>query len=113
MKTISILLLLSFSLQLFAHGDHAKPVAKCASKCTKEEVEKAVPAAIGALILGGAIDKEWSKMTIEKVELKTFSKGPEWTATVFDKTQKDVKRQRLYVFITTDGFLNGSNYTGN
>lgn len=107
-----LLLAMLVSTQVFAHGDHAKPIAKCAAKCTKEEIEKAAPTAVGTLILGGAIDKGWASLKPEKVYTKNFAKGPEWVAEYFDKSQNP-KKQRLFIFITMDGYLNGSNYSGN
>lgn len=111
MNLILFLTTLMISVTAFAHGDHAKPIARCVAKCTKEEIQNAVPASIGKLILGGSVPSEWSKAKVEKVELKTFAKDPEWIATVYDSAKKT--QPRLYVFITVDGFLNGSNYTGN
>src|SRR5687768_14039212 len=111
MNTILILTTLLISVAAFAHGDHPKPIAKCVAKCTKEEIQAAIPAAIGKLILKGSVTKEWSKAKVEKVELKTFSKGPEWVAIVHDSANKT--QPSLYVFITTQGYLNGSNFTGN
>ena len=111
MKLILCSLVLMISTLAFGHGDHPKAIAKCAAKCTKEEIQSAVPAALWSLILKGMIQKEWSTAKVEGVELKTFSKGPEWVATVSDTNNK--AHPKLYVFITTDGFLNGSNFTGN
>ena len=111
MKTILFLAILMISTAALSHGEHPKPIAQCSAKCTKEEIQKSVTAAIGKLILKGAIEKEWSSGKVEALELKTFKKGPEWVATVLNI--KNIKHPRLYVFITTDGFLNGSNYTGN
>lgn len=105
----SVLVLASFNV--FAHGEHPKPVAKCASACTKNEIEQAVPGALGSLALAGKIDQSWVNAKVENVELKQFKKGKDWVVTVFDS--KKTTQQRLYVFITTDGFLNGTNYTGN
>ncbi len=111
MKTVLFLATLFISMASLAHGDHPKAIAKCASKCTKTEIQTAVPLAVGSLILKGAVENEWSAAKVESLELKTFSKGPEWVATMIDAKNK--AHPKLYVFITTDGFLNGSNYTGN
>ena len=111
MKLLLCVVALLTSATAFSHGDHPKAIAKCAAKCTKEEIQKAVPAAIGSLILKGDVEKGWASGKVESLELKTFSKGPEWVATVSDATNK--AHPKLFVFITTDGFSNGSNFTGN
>lgn len=110
MKALVFTLAMTISAVSFAHGDHPKPVAKCVAKCTKEEIKLAVPAALGSLILNGRIEKDWSAGKVEGIEQKTFSKGPEWVVEVSNTANKT--HPKLYVFITTDGFLNGSNYTG-
>lgn len=98
---------------VFAHGDHAPKVAQCASKeCSKSEIESAVPEAIRILSSAGQVDSSWTKAKVEKVEQKTFKKGAEWVATLLDAGQKDKAKQRLYLFMTTKGYLNGSNFTG-
>ncbi len=99
---------------VFAHGDHAPSVAQCASKdCTKKEIELAVPMALEKLTSAGKVDSSWKSAKVENVEQKQFKKGPEWVATLLDSSQKDTTKQRLYIFITTKGFLNGANFTGN
>lgn len=75
-------------------------------------METAVPISIEMLIKSGRVEASWSKAKIEKVEKKEFKKGPEWVATLQDESQKDKSKQRLYIFINTKGYLNGSNFTG-
>jgi hypothetical protein len=97
------------SLTVFAHGDHAPKVATCAKECTKEQIEAAVPSAVAALVKEQKVPATWSSAKVETIEKKTFKKGPEWVVTLADPNQKE----KLYVFITTKGRLNGSNFTGN
>ncbi len=114
MKKIIFTVLLSVSSNFgFAHGDHPPRVANCATKdCTKDEIQLAVPKATEVLAGLGKIEASWVAAKVEKVEQKTFKKGPEWVAILLDEKQKDQKKQRLYIFITKKGYLNGSNFTG-
>lgn len=114
MKNVALLFVFSLvPAEVYAHADHAPKVAVCAaSECTKGEIEAAVPEAIKMLVKKGKADAAWSSAKIEGVELKTFKKGAEWVATVRDETAKDVAKNRLYVYITKNGVLNGSNFTG-
>jgi hypothetical protein len=99
---------------VLAHGDHPAPIAQCASKeCTKKEIELAIPTALEKLTSAGKIESGWKSAKVEKVEQKQFKKGPEWVATLLDSNQKDTTKQRLYIFITTKGSLNGANFSGN
>ncbi len=96
-----------------AHADHAPKVAVCASKvCLQEEITAAIPKAVEVLVAKGKVEATWKAIKTEKIEQKEFKKGPEWVATLFDEKQPDQKKQRLYIFITMKGYLNGSNYTG-
>jgi hypothetical protein len=113
MKTLIMIATVLSATFAWAHGDHARPVAQCANSiCTQAEVETAIPLAIEALAQGGKITKDWTTAKVEKTEQKTFKKGPEWVTTLFDEKQKDVTKQRLYIFITKAGYLSGANFTG-
>ena len=88
-------------------------VATCIAKaCTEDDVKAAVPSSVEILAAKGMIDPSWKNAKIEKVEQKKFAKGMEWVATLLDEKQKDQKKQRLYIFITNKGYLNGANSTG-
>ena len=110
-ETVFVIAMLCSSIAL-SHGDHAPKAAKCVGECTQEQIEAAVPEAITMLTKMGKIDATWANAKVEKVEQKKFKKGAEWVATLLDEKQADAKKQRLYVFITTKGRLNGSNFTG-
>lgn len=96
----------------FAHGDHPPRVAKCETKkCTKDEVMKAAPAAVKIIASKDPKKSAWASVAPTSVEEKSFAKGPEYVVTFEDKT-RPAGEQTLYMFVTVDGYLNGSNYTG-
>ena len=112
-KGILVAIAVLMSNVAFGHGDHAPRVAPCLSKeCTKEQINSAVPTAIEMLVKAGKVEASWASAKIEKVEQKTFSKSPEWVATLNDSSQKDQAKQKLYIFITSKGYLSGANFTG-
>lgn len=112
MKTVLLLAFLTAQIS-FAHSDHPPRVAACIAKaCTQEQIEKAIPTTLDILVAKKVVDESWSKIKVEKIESKQFKKGPEWVATLFDDSKKDKTKQRLYIFITKDGYLNGANFTG-
>ncbi len=105
-EILTTVLVLASSL-CFAHGDHIPRVAACPDKgCTKDQIEAAVPQAVEILVKIGKIESNWSAAKVEKVEKKEFKKGPEWVATLLDQ------KQRRYIFITTKGYISGTNLTG-
>ena len=102
--------MLLLSIGVFAGSDHFHPkkIAKCAKICTADEVKSALPEAITYLNKWGKIDLVWAGAKVDSVEQKPFKKGPEWVLTLVN--EKEVKR---YVFVTLDGYVTGSNSTGN
>ncbi len=108
LKIIAITTLL-LSTTAFAGGEHFHPkkVAKCAKSCTAEEVKTALPEAITYLNKWGKIDMGWAGAEVVNVEQKPFKKGPEWVLTLVNE-----KKEKRYVFMSLDGYVTGSNSTG-
>ncbi len=105
-----VLLSVLVSTIALASGGHFHPqkVVTCPNKaCTSAQIEAAVPKAIEELAKWEKIDKSWAKAKVESVAQKTFKKGPEWVVTLNDAGKK------RYIFITLEGYVNGSNDTGN
>lgn len=105
--TITVSLL---SVSALAGGSHFHPkkIAKCTEKvCTEEQIKSAVPSAITYLADWKRIDSAWAKAKIESVGKKEFKKGPEWVVTL-----KNEANEVRYVFFGLDGFVTGSNATG-
>lgn len=115
MKSFILLTALVFSNTSFGSGNHYHPkqILKCASECTEAEVKAILPTALDTLIKAREVKVAWKQVPLEKIEKRQFKKGAEWVAIFFDKNQTDVSRQRLYVFVTLDGWLNGANNSGN
>lgn len=103
---------LFISASAFGHGDHAPKIAKCEKECDEAQIREAIPTAITKLVKSGKIDSAWESAQIDKVEQKTFKKGPEWVASLTDDKATDLSKKTLYIFITKKGYLSGSNFTG-
>lgn len=114
MKSLIVLATLIFSQVSFASGNHYHPkqILKCASECTETEVKSILPVALDTLVKAKEVRESWKQIPLEKIEKRPFKKGPEWVAIYFDQNQKEIAKQRLYVFITLDGWLNGANNSG-
>lgn len=110
-QILTIAALLSMTSVVFAGGNHFHPkrIAKCSkAACTEQQIKDAVPEAITYLADWKKIDASWSKAKIEAVGQKEFKKGPEWVVTL-----KNEANEVRYVFFGLDGFITGSNATGN
>ncbi len=110
MKKTLLALAVLFSLTSAWAGSnhfHPKQIVKCGGECSVEQIKSAVPNAIPYLQKWKKIDAAWSSATIGDVQKKQFKKGPEWVVTLLDSAQ-----QKRYVFFTLDGFVTGSNSTG-
>lgn len=114
MKSLILLATLIFSKVTLASGNHYHPkqILKCASECTEAEVKTILPTALDTLAKAKEVKESWKQIPLEKIEKRQFKKGAEWVAIFFDKNQTEAARQRLYVFITLDGWLNGANNSG-
>lgn len=114
MKKIILTTVTLIGLNAFSSGNHFHPkqVAKCAKTCTEAQVKEAVPAAITYLAKWDKITNSWSSAKIDSVSKKEFKKGPEWVVTLLDPTIQDAAKQKRYIFITLDGYVTGSNATG-
>jgi hypothetical protein len=115
MNSLIVLATLIFTQVSFASGDHYHPkqILKCKSECTEAEVKTILPTALDTLINAHEVREAWRQIPLEKIEKRQFKKGAEWVAIFFDKNQKEAAKQKLYLFITLDGWLNGANNSGN
>ena len=97
------------STSALAGGNHFHPkkIAKCSGACTEEQIKAAVPGAITYLADWKRIDTAWAKAKIEGVAKKDFKKGPEWVVTL-----KNEANEIRYLFFGLDGYVTGSNSTG-
>lgn len=114
MKTIILTAATLLALNTFASGGHFHPkqVVKCAKECTETQIKDAVPAAITYLANWDKITKSWSSAKIDSIVKKEFKKGSEWVVTLIDSTIAGTAKQKRYVFMSLDGFVTGSNSTG-
>lgn len=114
MKNLLLVALLTVSFSAIAGGNHFHPkkIVSCKAECTEAEVKGISQQALFEFIDQRMLAKSWAEIPLEKIEQKIFSKGPEWVMTFFDKNQPSGK-QRVFIFVTMKGWLNGANYTGN
>jgi hypothetical protein len=114
MKSLLFLSMLVFSQSIFASGNHYHPkkILKCSGECTEGQIKQIVPEALDVLINAKEVKPQWKAIPVEKIEKRKFSKGDEWVVIFFNKGEAESARQRLYMFVSLDGWLNGANNSG-
>jgi hypothetical protein len=114
MKSLLLLSSIVFSQLAFANGDHYHPkkILKCSGECSEAQVRAIVPEALEILVKAKEVKDQWKTVPVEKIEKRKFSKRDEWVVILFNKMESSNTKQRLYMFISLDGWLNGANNTG-
>jgi hypothetical protein len=91
----------------FGHSDHHHEEAVDKTKATSMSRTYLLD-----LIKKKKIDATWGKADFLKVEQKKFGKHMEWVATYKNKTTKDEKKSKLYIFMKLSGKYIAANFTG-
>ena len=129
MKRIVLLIVLSFSISLFAgtghghnhdkghghshgrghsHGGEEKPVKKVTP--TKDDIIELAIQRIKVLIFKEKINGSWSKSNLATAEIKTTEKVKEWFLTF--ENEKGIKGKKLYFYYSLSGEFVAVNFTG-
>lgn len=110
-------LLLSLTLALFSmaaiaggghehgHGHSHEPVNQITanSKATK---------IVASFIKQKILDNSWAGTAVNSSEKKTFNGKQEWVVSFANEKVTDVKKRKLYIFLTLSGDYIAANYTG-
>lgn len=75
-------------------------------------IQKVALKEIDRLISKNSIEKSWADKPIISIEKKSFNDSLEWVIKLENKEIKDINKQNIYVFVTLNGVLISSNYTG-
>ena len=109
-------LLLSLSLGLFSmaaiaggghnHGHGHSPVNQTTAKENATKI-------VASFVTKGKLNKSWASITVSSVDKKVFKGNPEWVALFVNNKITDIKKKKLYVFLTLGGEYIAANHTGN
>jgi len=64
------------------------------------------------LVTRKTIEKSWSDTKLSLIEKKVFNGKAEWVAMFVNNNVADVKKRKLYIFLTIGGDYIAANYTG-
>jgi len=105
---ISLALFLSVN-PVLAHSNHSHTEEEIISKEKAQELAKD---SIESLVERKKIPESWSSIKINTLNKKYFKGKEEWIATFINNAIEDIKKTKLYVFITLHGKVLAINYTG-
>jgi hypothetical protein len=113
-----LLFFLAFSATVaLAHPEgHDGPqlVARCEDMkhCTQPEIKVAAAMVFKSVAMGGQVPSSWEKVG-EGGQLKAVKSNGRsfWLTTYENPEEKDVARNKLYIIISENGFLEGLNFS--
>lgn len=115
LKSLALLAAIS-STTLFAGSGHSHDGEHGHShalvKVSEEKVKQIAKRELQGLIKRSKIDKSWSSIEAQSTEKKSFGGKMEWVAVFMNESVKDIKKQKLYVFVSEYGEVTGANYSG-
>ena len=68
---------------------------------------------VSSFIKDKKLDKSWKSIKASSAEKKVFKGHPEWVVIFANKKVTDIKKQKLYVFLTLTGEYVAANHSGN
>lgn len=91
----------------FAHSDHVH-----GPDVTKEQAQKTATEAVTKLVAEKKLEESWQGVVADQAEQRTFGKAKEWVVIFKNAKAADAARRTLYVFLSLDGRVLASNFTG-
>jgi len=105
-----ILSLSTFSAM--AGSDHDHGHSHSYTPVNQDKAQANATEIVAALVKRSKLDKSWSSVNAASVKKITVQGNPEWVVVFVDKNITDVKKQKLYVFLTLGGDYIAANFTG-
>lgn len=107
---ISLVVLLSFSVTgLYAHGPGGHGPK---TEITENQASEMATKVVAAIVKDGKLDNSWAQIQPAEVKKRTFKDSPEWIITFNNPKEKDIAKQKLYIFLSLYGDYLGANHTG-
>ena len=101
-----------FSINSFAgsghshgHGHSHEPVNQATANLKAKKI-------VLNLIKQKVINKSWESTTVSSSEKKVFNGKQEWVVSFVNKKIADIKKRKLYIFLSLTGGYIAANYTG-
>jgi len=67
---------------------------------------------VASIVEAGKLDASWAQVQPAEVKKRIFKGKPEWVITFNNPGEKDMEKQKLYVFLSLYGDYIGANHTG-
>ena len=101
------------SLAALAGGSHSHGHVHSHEKINQVTAKAKALDVVLSLIKNKKLDKSWKSIKANSAEKKVFKGQPEWVVIFTNKKITDVKKQKLYVFLTLTGEYVAANHSGN
>jgi len=107
-----ILSLSVFSSNAGSGHDHDHEHSHSYTPVSQDKAQSNATEIVTALVTRNKLDKSWSSVNADSVNKITVQGNPEWKVVFVNKNIDDVKKQKLYVFLTLGGDYIAANFTG-
>ena len=107
-----IFLLASFTVMAGSGHDHGHGHGHSHGPVDKDMAVKKATRIVNSLAARKTIEKSWGNIKVNSIEKKKFKGKMEWVATFVNDKVADVKKRKLYIFLTLGGDYIAANYTG-
>jgi len=108
-KATLILLMLSFS-GLYASDTHKHN--SLTTGISNSEIKKVAVEEVRRLALNKKIPKSWKSVPISKIGRTHYGDNDDWIVIFNNPKVKKKSRRNLYIFVSKQGIIRGTNYTG-
>lgn len=85
---------------------HAQPTIKQA------QARQIASKQLGEFVADGRLAKSWSGISAKEATQKQLASGNTWVVVYENPDEADVDKQKLYIFVGSDGVIKGANFTG-
>lgn len=113
LKLVFAATLIAATSPSFAHGDKKHSHEHEHKKITPEKAQAIATKAVSDTANKGKLEQSWAAIKPNKPTMKDFGHGKEYIVTFDNAAIKDVKKKKLYVFVSSTGKPLGLNFTGN
>jgi ABC-type protease/lipase transport system fused ATPase/permease subunit len=107
-----ILSLSTFSAIAGSGHDHDHGHSHSYAPVNQDKAQSNAAEIVAALVKRNKLEKNWESIKASSVEKITVQDNSEWLVVFVNKSITDVKKQKLYVFLTFGGDYIAANFTG-
>lgn len=101
-----------FSMTTMAGGSHSHGHGHSHGPVDQATANLKAKNIVANFIKKKILDKSWESIEVNSSEKKTFNGKQEWVVSFVNEKFADIKKRKLYIFLTLSGSYIAANYTG-